>query len=89
MDYPHSIGGNLHKGYKASDTHQGLMQFTIQKFLNEVQYPASKLELMQVARNQNAPQRVVSLLRRISERTYYDMADVAKEAGGLRPSRSK
>ncbi len=53
----------------------------LQRFLKKVDYPASKKELIDVAKKEGADQRVIETLERIPERQYDGPVGVSKEVG--------
>jgi len=53
----------------------------IQRFLKKVDYPASKKELIEVARKEGADQRVIETLERLPEREYDGPVGVSKAIG--------
>jgi len=55
----------------------------VQKFLKGVDYPASKRELVEIARRQGADENVLYTLERLPDRTYEGPSGVAKEIGKL------
>lgn len=56
---------------------------TIQKHLKGMDYPANKDEVVQHARDRQAPENVVSLLERLPEQEYSSAKDVQKAVGDL------
>ncbi len=53
----------------------------IERHLGGIDYPASKQELVQHAREQNAPEEVTQVLDRMPDQEYGSAADVAKGVG--------
>ena len=53
----------------------------IQKHLGGVDYPASKQELIRHAKDQDAPEDVISVLNRVEDRSYDSPADLMKAVG--------
>lgn len=56
---------------------------TVQNELGSVDYPLSKQQLLETARDHQASQGVLSLLREIPERQYNSPADLSQELGKL------
>jgi len=48
----------------------------VSQFLQGIDFPASKQQILDYAKQNNAPQDVVDVLNRIPEGTYYSMAGV-------------
>lgn len=48
----------------------------VSQFLQGIDFPASKQQILDYAKQNNAPQDVMSALSRIPEGTYYSMAGV-------------
>ena len=55
----------------------------VQKYLKGVDYPCSKRDLVEKARQEGADQNVLGTLERIPERTYHGPNAVAEEIGKL------
>lgn len=55
----------------------------IQKHLKGMDYPASKGDLVEHAREQNAPEEVTSVLESLPDRDYGKPTDVTKAVGEL------
>jgi len=53
----------------------------LQRFLKKVDYPASKKELIEVAKKEGADERVIETLQRIPDRKYDGPVGVSKEIG--------
>ena len=56
----------------------------LQDFLRGLEYPAGKGDLINHAREHNAPADVIAVLERFSDRTYRSAADVGEEFGNVR-----
>jgi len=56
----------------------------VEKFLKGVSFPASKRDLIQQARNNNAPDTVMQLLNKIADGKYNGTTDVAKETAAVK-----
>ena len=54
----------------------------VQKFLSGMDYPASKQEILDNAREQGADESVMSALEQIADREYDGPSGVSKELGG-------
>ena len=54
----------------------------VQKFLSGMDYPASKQEILDNARQQGANENVMSALEQIADREYDGPSGVSKELGG-------
>jgi len=59
------------KGVKASP-------IEVEKFLQGIDFPASKQDLIQHAEDNNAPHRVIEVLNQMPDEEYGNAADVAK-----------
>ncbi len=55
----------------------------VQKFLNGIDYPASKKDLIETARREKADDNVLQTLERLPDRTYNGPNAVAHEIGKL------
>ncbi len=55
----------------------------VETFLSGIEYPATKDELIQAARDQNASDDVLEILDRIPDMEYNESTDVAEEIGRL------
>ncbi len=53
----------------------------VEKYLKGIFYPASKSELIEQAKSNNAPDDVIHVLNNFSDRMYHSTVDVAKEVG--------
>ncbi len=53
----------------------------IQKFLKNVNYPASKQDLIDAAQSEGADQRVIETLQRLPDREYDGPVGVSEEIG--------
>lgn len=54
-------------------------QLEVQKHLKGVDYPAHKRDLIKHARDQDAPEEVLSLLEAMADKEYDNPAEVTKE----------
>lgn len=64
---------------------EGFASFAeVQKHLAGISYPAAKDDLVRRAREQDAPDGVMSLIEGLEDRTYESPADVSKAVGNLR-----
>lgn len=52
----------------------------LQKFLSGVTYPATKQDIIKSAKDDGAPQEVMSLLHGLPDREYDEPTDVSEEA---------
>ena len=55
----------------------------VEEHLSGIDYPASKQDLVQHARNQNAPNEVIQVLEQMPDRDCNSAADVAKGVGKI------
>jgi len=55
----------------------------VQNYLTGVDYPVNKDELIQSARDQDAPDEVLEILNQIPDREYQKPTDVTREIGFL------
>ena len=59
----------------------------VRRYLNDIQYPASKDDLVSAARSNDAPEELIKdLVMTLTIREYSDLEDVAVAVGGLRGS---
>lgn len=56
----------------------------LQLYLKGIDYPAGKEEILQTARDNNAPDNVISFLERLPEKQYNYPTDVEKEFGKMK-----
>lgn len=54
-------------------------------FLEGIQYPCSKEEIIDYATRQGAPQMVIDALQRLPEEQYYNLAHVIDRFSGVSP----
>ncbi|MHB1417406.1 MAG: DUF2795 domain-containing protein [Chloroflexota bacterium] len=54
---------------------------TIAQYLQGIDFPASKQDCLQLARQRNAPHDVLDTLNRLPDRQYYSMAGVFDAVG--------
>lgn len=71
------IGGP--KGGKASLYSEKVSAAQIQLYLKGIHYPASKQNIINTARSNNAPENVMDYLNRLPDREYGRANDVEKE----------
>lgn len=76
------IGGP--KGGRASLHSEKVSAAQIQMYLKGIHYPADKDTLIQTARNNNAPDNVMSWFERLPDRTYDRANHVEEEFGKLK-----
>ena len=62
----------------------GTSAASVEKSLKGIDFPASKQDLINHAKKNNAPQEVLSILNDMPERQYQTAADVAKGIGEVR-----
>ena len=55
----------------------------VQKYLGGIDYPATKQDLLETARDQGADDRVMNLLGRLPDKKYQKPTDVTKEIGKI------
>ncbi|MFZ5954856.1 MAG: DUF2795 domain-containing protein [Nanoarchaeota archaeon] len=53
----------------------------IQKHLGDVDYPKTKDELIKIAKDNDAPDEIVDVLKQIEDREYESPADLSKSIG--------
>ncbi len=53
----------------------------VQKFLKKVNYPASKMDIINTARQEGADQNVIDTLEKIPDRTYDGPVGISQEIG--------
>jgi hypothetical protein len=59
----------------------------VRRYLNDIQYPASKDDLVSAARSNDAPEELIKdLVMTLTIREYSDLEDVAVAVDGLRGS---
>ena len=58
----------------------------VRRYLNDIQYPASKDDLVSAARSNDAPEELIKDLVTLTIREYSDLEDVAVAVDGLRSS---
>ncbi|HVF01177.1 MAG TPA: DUF2795 domain-containing protein [Rubrobacteraceae bacterium] len=56
----------------------------VRRYLNDIQYPASKDDLVSAARSNDAPEELIKDLVTLTIREYSDLEDVAVAVDGLR-----
>lgn len=72
------------KGGKESIFSEKVSASKLQVYLKGIDYPADKDELIETARNNNAPENVIAFLKRLPERQYQYPTDVEKEFGKMK-----
>ncbi len=55
------------------------MRDQMKKILSDVEYPASKSEIVDMAKSENATQEEMDMLNKLPDRQYNDMMDVTGE----------
>lgn len=55
----------------------------VEKYLKGIHFPANKSDLVEHAKNNDAPEDVINVLNKFDERDYQGVADVAKEIGSI------
>lgn len=55
----------------------------VQKYLKGEDYPTDKQELIRRAREEGAPDEIVSVLEQLPEKKYESVTDVTKELGNI------
>ena len=56
---------------------------TIQQYLRDIDFPVEKQDLIQHAREKNAPDEVVSVLEKVPDGQYSNPADVSDAVGRM------
>ena len=67
------------KGGEASLHSEKVSAAQLQMYLKGIDYPASKHEIVQTARNNSAPENVMSFLNKLPERQYRAPTEVEEE----------
>lgn len=79
--------GTKESGIKTSQGGRGdpqkISPAAIEKYLKGIFYPASKSELIEQVKSNNAPDDVIYVLNNFSDRMYHSTVDVTKEIGHL------
>lgn len=52
---------------------------SIEKYLKDANYPASKQDLVKCAKDNNAPENVMNILNKMSDKKYNSPVDITKE----------
>ena len=73
-----------HAGGEASLRSEKVSAAQIQLYLKGIDYPADKGKIIQTARSNNAPEKVMSFLNRLPEREYRYPTDVEVEFGKMK-----
>ena len=71
--------GNTEKGGQASLHSENVSAAELQMYLRGVDYPASKKDLIDSAKSNNAPENVMSFMNDLPERTYNRPTEVEQE----------
>lgn len=53
----------------------------VQKFLKKVNYPATKMDIINTARHEGADRNVIETLEKIPDRTYDEPVGISEEIG--------
>ncbi|MBI2855053.1 MAG: DUF2795 domain-containing protein [Chloroflexi bacterium] len=72
------------KGGEASLHSQKVSAAQLQVYLKGIDYPADKRKIVSTARNNNAPENVMSYLNRLPERQYNRPTEVEEEFGKMK-----
>lgn len=79
------MAGTTEGGRKASEGGRGNPEkaspAAIERYLKGIHYPANKKDLTSQAKNNGAPEDVMSVLNRFEEKEYHSPIDVSKEVG--------
>ena len=67
----------------ADKNDQDVNPVQVQKFLGGIDYPCSKQDLVDTAKDQGADERVMNVLKKLPDRKYDAPTDVTKEIGKL------
>jgi hypothetical protein len=65
------------------DSNHHVSPAIVEKYLSGIHFPCDKNKLIQQAEKNNAPEKVLSLLRDFEKKTYENVTDIAKEVGTL------
>lgn len=86
MEDPAAKGGRIGgpKGGRASLHSEKVSASQLQLYLKGIDYPVGKEEIIQTARDNNAPERVMSFLNRLPRRQYQYPTDVEEEFGKMK-----
>lgn len=80
-------GGRHEAGRKAAEGGRGrpdkASSAAVERYLRGVGFPATKDELIEQARENNAPGDVISVLDKLDEKEYRDAVDITKEFGRI------
>ncbi|MDD5039146.1 MAG: DUF2795 domain-containing protein [Dehalococcoidales bacterium] len=79
---PQERGGQ--KGGQASLHSDKVSAAQIQVYLKGIHYPANKQQVVNQAKSNNAPENVMSFLRRLPDRQYSRPMDVEEEFGKMK-----
>ena len=55
----------------------------VEKYLAGMHYPAKKHNLVENAKNKNAPEEVIDLINKLPDKTYNSPIDITKEIGKI------
>lgn len=70
------------RGVESRDT-ESMNPVMVQNYLEGLDYPASKDEILQIAEEQDAPERVLSVLEDVADKEYKSPAELTKELSQL------
>lgn len=86
MEDPARKGGRIGgpKGGRASLHSEKVSAAQLQMYLKGIDYPVGKDEIIETARNNNAPDNVMGFLNRLPERRYQYPTDVEEEFGKMK-----
>ena len=60
---------------------QGQTSINVSRFLSGIEFPVQKQQLLQKAQQNKADQEVITMIQKLDDRQYTDMADVMKGFG--------
>jgi hypothetical protein len=69
-------------GNNDTNSNDSVVPEEVREYLDGVDYPATKQDLLEYAQSQGAPQEVVDFLDRMEEKEYGDPGEVLREAMG-------
>ena len=72
------------KGGQASMGSEKVSAAQIQVYLKGIDYPVSKQQIVEHAKTSNAPENVMSVLRRLPERQYNRPTEIEQEFGKMK-----
>jgi len=71
--------GNPEKGGEASLRSEKVSAAQIQRYLKGIDYPAGKKDLVSKAKDNDAPENVMSFMNRLADKTYRGPTEVEQE----------